>query len=223
MLRATQKLISQKLISQKFNDLEKNKRFGLIIIQHLLEDTELFLNLLRSANFNILQIYGIEYSTKTNILNRIKNNGINVCSPKVSNLKKTLRSYLTKNIEAFNAQFDGIIIHEVGGYFADILSETKSSISFDNCITGVIEETKQGLWRYQEITSLNYPVVSIADSILKDVEGRYIGQAAANVVREDLNIMDISLKTLKVGIIGYRKCSILIFSIEDLLSFWEKS
>jgi adenosylhomocysteinase len=45
--------------------------------------------------------------------------------------------------------------------------------------------------------------VSIADSTLKDVEGKYIGKAAAKVIKEDLNILDVPLETLKIGIIGY--------------------
>ncbi len=199
MLNATNNFVKRNL-----NNKKVNCNYGLIIVQHLLPDTECFLDILKKAGFNIIKVYGIEYSTKNIVLEQIKNKDISVISPRHRNLKKIIRQDLINDLEIGTSNLKGIFIHEVGGYFADIFSKPFNiKNSFYNKIEGVIEETKQGHWRYNSLKSLKLPVLSIADSVLKDVEGKYVGESVAKVVFSDLRDLGLKPKSLKIGVTGF--------------------
>jgi adenosylhomocysteinase len=67
---------------------------------------------------------------------------------------------------------------------------------------GIVEETKQGLWRYSRLRSLSCPVFQIADSRLKNVEGRYVGEAAVRALLEDMAQLGFRRRGCTVGVLG---------------------
>ena len=68
-----------------------------------------------------------------------------------------------------------VVIQEVGGYCAeevDVLASIQG-------VRGVVEDTKQGLWRYERAAPLPLPVYTIADSPLKALEDVQVGRSIA--------------------------------------------
>ncbi|GAA3623116.1 hypothetical protein GCM10022419_130980 [Nonomuraea rosea] len=66
-----------------------------------------------------------------------------------------------------------VVIQEVGGYCSDLASELVPHVR------GIVEDTKQGQWRYQALERLPLPVFTIADSPLKALEDIQVGRAIA--------------------------------------------
>jgi adenosylhomocysteinase len=68
-----------------------------------------------------------------------------------------------------------VIIQEVGGYCADQVGRLAGIPG----IRGVVEDTKQGQWRYERAMPLPLPVFTIADSPLKALEDVQVGRSVA--------------------------------------------
>jgi adenosylhomocysteinase len=75
------------------------------------------------------------------------------------------------------ARLDGgpVIIQEVGGYCADAVADLARTPG----VRGVVEDTKQGQWRYERRMPLPLPVFTIADSPLKALEDVQVGRSVA--------------------------------------------
>lgn len=188
--------ITKQFITKKFNNYNCQNKIGILIIQHLLRDTRHFIQLLRSAGFQIIKVIGIEYSSKDYVLEGLRYDGIDVLSPKFNHLKKTIKQC----VEEMRSTKQKIIVHEVGGYCADILNIESRLISSN--FMGIIEETKQGLWRYCKLNSIKIPIIHISNSQLKDLEGMYIGEAVANTILDELQNLGRKLYQYKVGVLG---------------------
>ena len=67
------------------------------------------------------------------------------------------------------------ILQEVGGYCAEAVTELSQTPG----IRGVVEDTKQGQWRYERNMPLPLPVFTIADSPLKALEDVQVGRSVA--------------------------------------------
>lgn len=210
------------LIKKKFKDLDLNSRIGIIIIQHLLNDTELFLHVLKKANFQIIKVFGIEYSSREMVRKRLRENGIEVDVPKLSSLRGEIKECIERISVTEPTRIERVVIHEVGGYFADIIYNAPEKLG--SKIVGIVEETKQGLWRYEKLKKLNIPVIHIADSGLKNVEGRFVGEAIIRVMITYLKQLKVDRFNTRFGILGYgvigkavaeslrkRKLSLLIY------------
>ena len=68
-----------------------------------------------------------------------------------------------------------VVLADVGGYFAPALRELCAQ--FSGQIMGVVEDTENGLRRYEELGSLPCPIYSVARSPLKDPEDYLVGQS----------------------------------------------
>lgn len=193
--------LTEQFVTELFKNAYSDPPMKILVIQHLLEDTESFIKILRNAGFIIEQVIGIEYSSKRAVLERLAIEGINVVIPSFANLRRTIRKSLKTLKHNKHSSKEKIIIHEVGGYCADILKEDANLVN-NNCI-GFIEETKQGLWRYEKMNSFNFPLIHIANSRLKDFEGFFIGEAVAKSILEDLNTLKIKSKDCRAGLLGF--------------------
>lgn len=96
------------------------------------------------------------------------------------------------------------MIIEVGGYSAFIIDKL---LEINPQLIGIVEDTNQGHWCYQEIEDkLKFPVYSIAQSRIKSLENRLIGKAVTfsleNVLRTDFYK---TLCGLNIGVLGYGK------------------
>ena len=162
------------------NQIIKNS-IQLFIIFHLLDTTLGFLNIL-NKNFNIKSIIGIPYSANTKIVNKIEND-IN-CPILIPNSIEEIEDIILKEFNNCNDK-DPIIILEVGWYCAKIIDKLKS---IKHNLIGVVEDTNQGHWIYESLSNLCVPVLSIAQSPIKDLENRLIGKAIVfsleNIIRK---------------------------------------
>ncbi|MCE5289970.1 MAG: hypothetical protein LLG14_12125 [Nocardiaceae bacterium] len=93
------------------------------------------------------------------------------------------------------------IVQEIGGYFAQTLAEWGSIPG----LVGVVEDTRQGHWRYLKVNErLRVPVLSIAESPLKALEHHQIGRAIVySVERQVRSHFFRSLAGEQVGIVGF--------------------
>jgi adenosylhomocysteinase len=93
-----------------------------------------------------------------------------------------------------------VVIQEVGGYCAHLLDELATTPG----LRGVVEDTKQGQWRYEQHQPLSLPVFTIADSPLKALEDSQVGRSIAYSVEHLLRTRFFRLVSeLRVGVLGY--------------------
>jgi adenosylhomocysteinase len=175
---------------------------GLFVIQHLLDDTECFIRAASAHGFKIIKVLGIEYSSKAHVVEHLRRQGFDVTVPALSQLADTARDSLGATLRrAARHGAARILVQEVGGYCSAFLAGNPE-LTAKRC-TGVVEETKQGLWEYEKVCRLPIPVVQIADSHLKRVEATYVGDAVARAVEQDLLQLGMTLRGQMAGVLGF--------------------
>ena len=195
MLRLTERMLG----TMAFDQVELDS-VEIILVQHLLSDTEEFIRLIRGFGFEVLRVIGIEYSSRQDVVERLRSSGLDVVVPEVAETEDTLRQVL--HDEFSRSQSKRIILQEVGGYCANILNAVIEP-SLENRFLGVVEETRQGLWRYRDVPNLPVPVIEIADGFLKSLEARYVGEAVARAVEVDLLEAGSTLWGAKSVVLGF--------------------
>lgn len=146
-------------------------------------------------------VIGIPYSSKKKAAEDIKALGAAVSIPPFEKIYESVERGL---IDQFSRCEDHkVLILEDGGYAAPIFHSDSCSKYHGNCL-GVVEQTKNGLWRDREISCLKVPIAHVAESQLKDsVEGPAVGEAVARTIEWILGSLGISLASKMVGILGY--------------------
>jgi adenosylhomocysteinase len=180
-------------VTQKILAASK-RRASVVIVQHLLEDTAEFVMLLRDRGFDVPAVVGIPYSVSAAAQQSLAAEGVDVVVPPLTQIGAMIRRILSELGD------EPVIVHEVGGYCADILRSERAEMP-KQCV-GFVEETKQGLWRYQRLDTLSYPVVHIAESRLKDMEAPFVGRAVTESILEDLTSEGIRPQECLIGVIG---------------------
>lgn len=153
-------------------------RHRYLIVQHLFDDTQRMLDAL-DTRVEFDAILGIPYSSnRTGVRERwTKRFGDKVhITPHLDALEARLVRELATSLAACRRNGQRLIVQDVGGfvvpilhtYFADQLPLVK----------GVVEITKQGVWRAEEI-DLAFPVLHCADSELKRLEAKRCGETIA--------------------------------------------
>lgn len=93
-----------------------------------------------------------------------------------------------------------VIVQEVGGYCADAIGDLARYPG----IRGVVEDTKQGQWRYERKMPLPLPLFTIADSPLKALEDVQVGRSVAYSVERLLRLRFYRLLSeRRVLVLGY--------------------
>lgn len=91
-----------------------------------------------------------------------------------------------------------VVLQEVGGYCAGLVAELAPRVR------GIVEDTKQGQWRYEALHRLPLPVFTIADSPLKALEDVQVGRSIAMSVERLLRSRFYSLMSeQRVLLLGY--------------------
>jgi adenosylhomocysteinase len=171
-----------------------------IILQHILPTTVEFIDRVNSV-YPVDLIISITYSTDQKTVEVLRSKGYSVLVPPDINY---MLNSLWKDVTAVMAKSSHpVVLQEVGGYFANWTDEFAKFPQFKGCV----EDTKNGLWRYQAAAQqkpLAVPVLSMADTALKRVEDSLIGDACVysleKVMRSQLaSILD----GLRCGIIGW--------------------
>ena len=170
------------------------------VVQHLYPDT-LRLLLLLHKHVAIDCVIGIGYSGSAEVAEQLRKEGIRVCTPSYEELEKTVKQELGESLARSRAEGFKLVLHEVGGYSISCLH-----ISFPEEIervTGAIEITKQGVWVAKELPSLQIPQLNCAETRLKEVEGKLVGEAVVaafdNIIRE----LGVAMSGRAAMVVGY--------------------
>jgi len=168
-----------------------------VVVQHLRADTAAFLALMHACGWRLASVLAIPYSSSPDAVAVVRQLGVRVLEPTLDDLSGALAAEL---LQVHATTGERVLVHEVGGYLADLLAVRPE---FASMVDAAVEETKQGLWRYQRLPDLQLPVLQIADSPLKQIEARYVGAAVGLSTLELLRSMGVETIGRPMGIVGY--------------------
>lgn len=199
---------SQLRVCGKYVRQERNRhaleKTRLIILQHLLTDTEELVNLLISSGAEIHCLVAKPYSVDEGVFKRLTKKGLRILREPYKALEESnlLLNLLREAIAKSRTDGKQIVIQEVGGYFALPVSQ----LSDDECtnVAGVVEDTTFGHRRYESlITKIKVPIFSVARSALKEIEARFVGKAAVTAVEQEFRKLGTSISGRHALVVGY--------------------
>lgn len=171
-----------------------------IILQHILPTTVEYIDRVNSV-YPVDLVIAITYSADAGTVALLKAKGYNVLVP--PSIDYMLNSLWQDVVALLNSSKHPTVLQEVGGWTAELAK----SPSFKGCV----EDTKNGLWRYQAASKkapLAVPVLSMADTALKRVEDSLIGDACVysleKVMRSQLASIIDGVRCRPHSALGYR-------------------
>ncbi|MFC4060227.1 adenosylhomocysteinase [Planomonospora corallina] len=96
-----------------------------------------------------------------------------------------------------------LVLADIGGYFAPALAEVCAARP--GLIAGIVEDTENGLRRYQELPHLPCPVYTVARSPLKEPEDRLVGEAIVFSIESLLRRLGEVLPGRQACVLGFGK------------------
>lgn len=144
---------------------------SLVLATHVLETAVPFIDGLARAT-DLRAVLGIPYSTTATAFGELSGRHHLRTPPNLAEMRSETRQEV---LDALAQSEAPVVLHEIGGYCAADVAEFAEHPRF----AGVVEDTKQGHWRYHEQPQLPVPVLSIAESPLKDLENRQVGRSIA--------------------------------------------
>jgi adenosylhomocysteinase len=165
-------------------------------------------------------IVGIPYSADELPISVLKEKGYEVIIPET--VKDTFELAQQATLAALENNTVPLIVQEVGGYLSSI---TKKLSSYKHFL-GIVEDTNNGHWLYEETSPHQVPILSIAQSPLKQIEDSVIGDAVIysieKVLREKFYAM---LQGARTGVIGFgnigTSCAIALKGRESTVSVYD--
>ena len=116
-----------------------------------------------------------------------------VITPSHDALERTVVTELEDALGRARANGDRLVIHEVGGYAIRALHEPL--YMGGDTVIGAIEITKQGVWVAEQLEQLRIPQLNVAQTRLKEVEGKLVGEAVVAA-------LDTILRELGYAVVG---------------------
>jgi len=144
------------------------------VVQHLFPDTVRLLKRLHEY-VPIDTVIGISYSGDAQSAEELRSMGIRVLTPEYTALPATITENLISTIERCKQNGERLVIHEVGGFAIRALHEPR--YLGGDIVVGALEITKQGVWVAQQLDQLRIPQLNIAQTRLKEIEGKLVGEA----------------------------------------------
>lgn len=167
----------------------------ILMIFHLLPDAKFLVKALTS-NYNIQQIIGIPYSTEQDVVEDLENNyNVNIsCPENIADVRNQAEEF----IRTYPNEGRDLIILDIGGYCSEFLDNVDK-----NKIRGIVEDTNQGHWKYEDST-LDLPIYSIAQGEIKNLENKVVGEAITfSTERIMRNGFEEELTGKRVLVMGY--------------------
>lgn len=169
------------------------------VVQHLYPDT-LRLLLLLHKHIPLHCVVGIGYSGHPDVVEALTNAGVKVVTPDYDELEQTVITELALTLEACREQDFSLLIHEVGGYAIQCLHQHFP----ESCdlVKGAVEITKQGVWVAEQLPELKIPQLNCAQTRLKQIEGKMVGEAvvtALDVILRDIGYATVGREALVLG------------------------
>ncbi|SDY36343.1 S-adenosylhomocysteine hydrolase [Amycolatopsis xylanica] len=180
-----------------------------LFVQHLKHDTVAFLRLWQENGGRVASCIAIPYSWNEEALSLATALGLDIQVPDAHSLLRAAAD----SVDSLTKLGHPFVVQDVGGHIADLLTTRP----LPPALFGVVEETKQGLWRYQRLNSPNLRVFQIADSPLKAIEAGYVGRSVASTVSELVRASGHSIHGQTATVLGYgdigRACALALRNI----------
>lgn len=169
------------------------------VVQHLFQDTVRLLKLLHQY-VPIDTVIGISYSGSAEAVTELRAMGIRVLTPDYPELAGCVAYELNECITRCQLDNCRLIIHEVGGIAIKALHEPE--FNGGDTVVGALEITKQGVWVAEQIAELKIPQINVAQTRLKEIEGKQVGEAvvaALDGILRDLGYSTVGRDALVTG------------------------
>jgi adenosylhomocysteinase len=156
-----------------------------LLVTHLLETAVPYVMTVHEI-YPVEAVIAIPYSSERSAIDALRRAGLRVIE--VPYVAEVGRVALQAVIEALRSSDAPLIVQEVGGYLA---AHSRELGQFKHLL-GVVEDTNNGHWNYERSSPHRFPVLSIAQSPLKDIEDTLIGDAVAfsleRIFREEFRL-----------------------------------
>ncbi|MGH3693710.1 MAG: adenosylhomocysteinase [Pseudonocardiaceae bacterium] len=169
-----------------------------IVITHLLEDRPYFLDAVSSLAPIMLVLpkpRSIHFGTRSRVSEVYKIAQLN--------RRKLHESESALQLLEQYAPGKPLVLLDMGGYFAPLLQDLEDNYS--GRLVGVVEDTENGLQKYERLSALAVPVFSVARSPLKNPEDYLVGQSIMFSTEALLRERGDILQGRKACVIGYGK------------------
>jgi adenosylhomocysteinase len=199
---------------------------NLLLVTHLMPDKLPMIRALCHI-INVVLVIPIPYSCDATTKQEVERMGIAVLDCPLGDLLDAEFGARVLGGLLRNDDDVSIVISEVGGYFAPIANAAKET--FGHRFLGIVEDTESGHRRYLAQGGLNFPLISVARSTLKESEDRLIGESVAFSVERLVRRLGGTLRGRCVSVLGYgrigsscarafsaRGCEILVWDIDPI-------
>lgn len=201
------------------NDFAARRRSRSILVTHLLHTAIEYIEQINST-FPVDYVIGIPYSSDEEAIASLRQKGYTVIVPE--SVDDTFRKAEEITLRALEESSESLVVQEVGGYLSNVTEKLSKYSHF----LGIVEDTNNGHWRYENTSPHKVPILSMAQSPLKDVEDTVIGDAVVfsveRVLREEFSAM---FQGSRCGVIGFGKigtsCAIAIKGREAVVSIYD--
>ena len=144
------------------------------VVQHLFPDTLRLLKILHQY-LPIKTVIGISYSGDAKTVASLRAMGIKVLTPEYHELESVIQQELAQTVSDCQSSGDRLVIHEVGGMAVKALHTPQ--YWGESTVIGALEITKQGVWQAERLDNLSIPQLNVAQTRLKQIEGKLVGEA----------------------------------------------
>lgn len=170
-----------------------------VLVAHVLHTAIRYIEIIDSI-YPIHSVVAVPYSADSKAVEKLRQMGIEVILP--DSVPDTFVKAFQQTRAALEADTTPLMVQEVGGYLAKYIKELSSFPHF----LGAVEDTNNGHWRYEQHEPHDRPIISMAQSPLKDVEDTIIGDAVVysieRVLREENSAI---LQGSRCGVLGFGK------------------
>ncbi|MBL8151831.1 MAG: hypothetical protein JNN15_18060 [Blastocatellia bacterium] len=167
-----------------------------LLITHVLDTAVAYIEAVNTI-FPVASVVAIPYSASPRAVETLRTKGFNVVVP--ATIADTFTESEDQVISALKASQQPLLVQEVGGYLAKASARLASFAHF----LGVVEDTNNGHWLYENTSPHPIPVLSMAQSPLKAVEDSIIGDAVLfsieRVLREEFAAICQGLRSAVIG------------------------
>ena len=186
-----------KELTERYSFLKEQARS--VLITHVLPTSESYIKLVH-AIFPVALVIAIPYSADAKTLKRLEDMGVPTYLPE--SIKEIFLEAGPRVEALLKESTHPLVIQEVGGYLAGYTSK----LAQYGHLIGIVEDTNNGHWRYENAGAHSVPVLSMARSPIKDIEDTVIGDSAVysteRIFREEFHAV---IQGLQTGVIGYGK------------------
>ena len=182
----------------------EDRKHRYVVIAHLFDDTQRMLDAL-SSRINYDAVVGVPYSSsKPETVAKWQQNPAYGSRVSVQNslaeMDVALKEKLDQTLQACSDSNQELIVVDCGGYAAPLLHQHFPDQL--HLVKGVVEITKQGVWRAQAIPDLSFPVYHCADSELKRLEAKRCGETVARCIDGVARNLGLSLAGRQATVFG---------------------